>query len=156
MALIVCPECRREVSDKATVCVNCGAPIAQQNPQQVNGVLYSQPQATPQTGLLCPRCSSSDIGSEVFQENLGATTVTKTNSKYKEKGHGCLWWLLFGWWWWIVDLFLWIFFFFPRLLIQLFKRKKYKGSSKSVSVTKNEIRYKTIFFCKRCGERWEK
>jgi hypothetical protein len=28
MALINCPECRREVSDKAPMCPNCGAPIA--------------------------------------------------------------------------------------------------------------------------------
>ena len=27
MALIACPECKREVSDVATVCPNCGYPI---------------------------------------------------------------------------------------------------------------------------------
>lgn len=27
MALIVCPDCKREVSDKATTCPNCGCPI---------------------------------------------------------------------------------------------------------------------------------
>lgn len=30
MALIHCPECKREVSDKAPTCPNCGAPIAPQ------------------------------------------------------------------------------------------------------------------------------
>ena len=28
MALIKCPECKREVSDKAEVCIHCGYPIA--------------------------------------------------------------------------------------------------------------------------------
>lgn len=28
MALIKCPECRKEISDKATACPNCGVPIA--------------------------------------------------------------------------------------------------------------------------------
>ena len=27
MALIKCPECGKEISDKATVCPNCGYPI---------------------------------------------------------------------------------------------------------------------------------
>lgn len=31
MALIECPECKKEISDKATSCPNCGYPISQQN-----------------------------------------------------------------------------------------------------------------------------
>ena len=31
MALIKCPECGKEVSDKAQTCINCGCPIAEQN-----------------------------------------------------------------------------------------------------------------------------
>jgi hypothetical protein len=27
MALITCPECQKEISDKATACINCGNPI---------------------------------------------------------------------------------------------------------------------------------
>ena len=35
MALITCPECGKEVSDKAATCVNCGRPMAQsQQPDQ--------------------------------------------------------------------------------------------------------------------------
>lgn len=30
--MIVCPECGRQVSDKATVCPTCGYPIAKMNP----------------------------------------------------------------------------------------------------------------------------
>ncbi len=32
MALIKCPECGKEVSDKAQSCINCGYPIAEINP----------------------------------------------------------------------------------------------------------------------------
>lgn len=32
MALIKCPECGKEVSDKAQACINCGCPIAEINP----------------------------------------------------------------------------------------------------------------------------
>ena len=143
MALIKCPECGKEINDTSAFCVNCGAPLKKENPVQSNG-------------LTCPKCGSTNVDSQIFQENLGGTTVTKTKSKYKQTGHGCLWWLLIGWWWWIVDLLLWIFFFFPRLIIQIFKKKKYKGESTSASVTSNTISYKTIFLCKNCGERWEK
>ena len=31
MALIICPECSKEVSDKATICPNCGYPIIQED-----------------------------------------------------------------------------------------------------------------------------
>lgn len=32
MALINCPECGKEISDKAKVCINCGCPISEINP----------------------------------------------------------------------------------------------------------------------------
>ena len=109
--------------------------------------------------ILCVKCGSANVESSIFQESAGSTTVTKSKSKYKEKGHGCLWWLLIGWWWWAVDLLLWIFFFVPRLIIKLvaapFKKKKYKGSSTSVSATVNDIHYATICLCKDCGHNWK-
>ena len=77
----------------------------------------------------CPKCGSGNVNVNTFQEDHGAVTTSRTESKYKEKGHGCLWWLLIGWWWWIVDLFTWIFLFIPRLILRLFaspfKKKKY-------------------------------
>jgi len=42
MAMIECPECKKQISDKAANCVNCGVPVTQQpvqHPQQ-----YQQPQ----------------------------------------------------------------------------------------------------------------
>jgi hypothetical protein len=109
--------------------------------------------------MICPNCKCGDVESSIFQENSGSKTITKTKSKYKEKGHGIIWWLLIGWWWWIVDITLWIVAFFPRLIVHLFaksvKKKKYTGSSTSASVTTNDVTYKTICLCKECGHRWE-
>ena len=48
----------------------------------------------------------------------------------------------------------------PRLILQLFaspfKKKKYKGTSSTVSSTVRNITYKTICTCQNCGHRWEK
>lgn len=104
--------------------------------------------------LVCPACGSDDITVQTFQENLGTTTVSNEKFKFKQAGHGCLWWLFIGWWWWIIDLFLWMFLFIPRLLIQIFKRKKYKGKATTVSQSVNSVAYKKMFTCQNCGESW--
>lgn len=53
MALISCPECGKEISDKAVSCPNCGNPI---NPQ---------PQQTqPEEYLCCPKCGSRELHAE--------------------------------------------------------------------------------------------
>jgi predicted amidophosphoribosyltransferase len=33
MALINCPECNKQISDKANICVGCGAPVVIDSPQ---------------------------------------------------------------------------------------------------------------------------
>ena len=108
--------------------------------------------------MVCPKCGSENVLVQTVSENIGSTTVSKTKSKYKEKGHGFIWWITIGWWWWIVDLFLWFFAFLPRLILRLFaapfKKKKYKGSSTTVSQSTNHIRYKTICTCQNCGNHW--
>lgn len=109
--------------------------------------------------MICPKCNSDNVKVDTFQEQTGSITITKTKSKYKEKGHGILWWLCIGCWWWIVDFCLWIYFFIPRLIARLFsapyKKKKYSGKSTSVSKTSNQIQYKTICVCQNCGYRWD-
>lgn len=127
-------------------------------PIMTGNVNVVQPTRSNGGRMFCPVCGSEDIGQQVFQENAGSTTITQTTSKYKESGHGCLWWLLIGWWWWMVDLFLWIFAFWPRLILKLFaspfKKKKYKGTSTSVSKTINDVSYRTVCVCKNCGHTW--
>ena len=105
--------------------------------------------------MICPKCGSNAVDVQLMQENAGSQTITKTKSKYKEKGHGCLWWLLIGWWWWMVDLFLWIFIFPIRLLFQIFKKKKYVGDSTSSSTTINRTSYRSMAICRNCGNHWD-
>lgn len=104
--------------------------------------------------MICPKCGSENVDTQVYQENISSKTKTRTVSKYKEKGHGILWWIFVGTWWWIVDLFLWILFFVPRAMYGLFWRKKYKGISKEKSKTINKIEYRTVCVCKNCGNTW--
>ena len=40
MALIVCPECGKEVSDKSEVCIHCGYPLINTK-CNINGVIYN-------------------------------------------------------------------------------------------------------------------
>ena len=51
MALINCPECGKEISDKAVACPNCGNPINLQ-PQQEEEY------------LCCPKCGSRELHAE--------------------------------------------------------------------------------------------
>ena len=115
----------------------------------------SQPiERTQKKKMICPSCGSDSISVDTFQESLGTTTVSNDKFKFKQKGHGCLWWLFIGWWWWIIDLVLWICFFPFRLIIQLLKKKKYKGTAKTVSQSINEKKKKKIFTCHSCGYSW--
>ena len=43
MALIFCPECGRQVSDKAATCINCGCPLAGLNPAGTVSVAVNGP-----------------------------------------------------------------------------------------------------------------
>ena len=40
MALINCPECGKEISDKSKMCINCGFPIKPNNICKINGKEY--------------------------------------------------------------------------------------------------------------------
>lgn len=104
---------------------------------------------------ICPRCGSDNIEIKMYKENLGSQTITTSKSKYKEKGHGLLWWLFIGSWWWIIDLCMWICFFPLRLIMQLFKKKKYVGKSTSVSTTMHNVEYRSMCLCKDCGYNWD-
>ena len=50
MALIKCPECGKEISNKATACPNCGNPMNQQTQQEEY--------------LCCPKCGSRELHAE--------------------------------------------------------------------------------------------
>ena len=50
MALIICPQCGCEVSDKASQCIHCGTPIMRFQVCEECGNKY------PEQNLLCPNC----------------------------------------------------------------------------------------------------
>lgn len=52
MALIECPECGKQVSDKASACPNCGCPIKQDKPKDEKEY------------LCCPKCHSKELHAE--------------------------------------------------------------------------------------------
>lgn len=54
MALIECPECHKQVSDKADACPNCGCPINKQNHVSDKEQEY----------LCCPKCHSRELHAE--------------------------------------------------------------------------------------------
>lgn len=46
MALIICPECGKEISDKAAACIHCGYPLPEQPPERA-GLIDSYKVAIP-------------------------------------------------------------------------------------------------------------
>lgn len=52
MALITCPECGKQVSDKATACPNCGCPISAAQPSAVE---ITAPVVEPASSVSAPK-----------------------------------------------------------------------------------------------------
>lgn len=64
MALINCPECGKEISDKASHCIHCGCPI-------------NQPQETPAP---TPKYNNTEFDSSKFRLVDGARSLGGENS----------------------------------------------------------------------------
>jgi hypothetical protein len=54
MSLIECPECKKQISDKAVSCPNCGYPLNKQQTDNADENEY----------LCCPKCHSKELHSE--------------------------------------------------------------------------------------------
>lgn len=65
MALIKCPECGREVSDKAASCINCGCPLAGINPSGSVTVAVNGP------GMVKMYIFDMETGKELWCGNNG-------------------------------------------------------------------------------------
>ena len=83
--------------------------------------------------MTCPRCRSENVTAQVVSE----TALVK-------KHRGLLWWLFIGWWWWIVDLFLWLFLTIPRLIVAIFRPRRYK----------TKTLHRSMWVCQACGHHW--
>lgn len=51
MALIKCPDCGKEISDKSEVCIHCGCPLNE----------TTQSKEKPEEKVHCPKCGSTNI-----------------------------------------------------------------------------------------------
>ena len=69
MALITCPECRAQVSDKATMCIRCGYPIQKNSTIMINTTVKNPPPCGVQ------RCkvtvTSCDTGEVLWKGKVG-------------------------------------------------------------------------------------
>lgn len=69
MALIKCPECGKEISDKAVACINCGCPVSAMNIQS------AEPAKPAETAK--PAAKTVDLGA-TFGQFFGNQTAVKT------------------------------------------------------------------------------
>lgn len=86
MALIKCPECGKEISDKAESCINCGFPISKhiekREIRQVetyektfNGI-YKYTFFNGKQEVYCPRCRSENCSWHMEQKIIPGKTKT--------------------------------------------------------------------------------
>lgn len=137
MALIKCPECGKEVSDKAYNCPNCGYPFDEYDYDYEDDI------------EVCERCGSDNISYQ--REEIGS--FGGSVGSFEENGHGCLYWIIFGWWIWIFKVVWW----FLKVALTgglslIFSGKKSKRM-KSMSASKSINR--TIAVCQNCGYTWK-
>lgn len=87
MALITCPECGKEVSDKATSCPNCGTPINNSANQKFCQHCGEQIDSD---CVICPKCgkqvsdlshkNSSDTSSPIIINNNNSASASSSSS----------------------------------------------------------------------------
>jgi transcription elongation factor Elf1 len=79
--------------------------------------------------MTCPKCHGSNVNVQMVSE-----------TQLKKKHHGLLYWC--GGW--LIDMMLWICLFIPRLIVAIFKPKRYKMKTKHHSMA----------VCQSCGNSW--
>lgn len=80
--------------------------------------------------MTCPKCKGQNVNVQMVSE-----------TKLKKKHHGILYWCCFGW---LLDIFLWIFLTIPRLIVAIFRPKRYKMKTK----------HRSMAVCQSCGNHW--
>ena len=80
MALITCPECGQQVSDKAKSCIHCGSPIAVDNSVKIKTFLW------PASSMVTAKACDLEIslnGSVVWSGLAGSVVTLNVNGKEK-------------------------------------------------------------------------
>ena len=67
MALIICPECGKEISDRAPACINCGCPVSEMKAAPAKPAAPARPAAPAQSATPAGGFSNCDINGK----NLG-------------------------------------------------------------------------------------
>ena len=147
-----CVKCGKQLVKDARFCPACGYPVNVSYP--VNRSIQGQP--SQRQLVCCPKCGSTDISIQTFQENIQSVTAGGSTVDIREKRHGFFWWIFIGWWWMIIKGILWIVAFIPMAIIRAGRKKKYVGTVQTVTTTKNNIRYRVLCTCQRCGNTWDK
>lgn len=77
MALIKCPECGKDISDRAVICIGCGFPIRDylKEKQKINNE-ESGNDSTTQDSAMCPFCNSKKIDVDGYCDDCGMKILT--------------------------------------------------------------------------------
>ena len=79
MALIKCPECGQEVSDKAKVCINCGYPLEDLKPKQY--YLFFKAVPVPGKVKVNVRVFNYSTGEDIIKLRMGETAKIPFDKK---------------------------------------------------------------------------
>ena len=90
MAIIKCPECGRQISDKAPACPNCGVPIAGKIVRcpQCGEIYFKDQEMCPNCHHLTPRGETlvkGQVGNNSFDNNRDLQPQSGTNTQTFEK-----------------------------------------------------------------------
>jgi hypothetical protein len=130
MALIKCPECSKEVSDKAEACPSCAYPVH----IMVTESLHEQDEISE---ISCPICKSHNI--QVMIEQTSGKTITrgKTGTKHPgalwNPGRKAMMVGTFGLW-------------------GIVGKRKETSKTKQTAIT--SFKSTTIGLCQKCGYKW--
>ena len=94
MALIICPECKKEVSDKSKVCIHCGFPIASMEPDipqvgaaqfEANNAIHTVGENNTQNTDFSPSMNQPTAFNQVEPKTIGEQmTYNPDNAFYKQ------------------------------------------------------------------------
>lgn len=140
MAIINCPECGKEISDKAASCPNCGYVLNGGNKTSGTPIIAAGAVSS------CPKCGSKNISYQREQTGSVGAGTNRVVIQQARKSHGCLYWFIIGWWW---KPMYWLMFGWWWGL--LFGGKSRRG----LNFHANKALTRTTAVCQNCGYSWK-